>query len=498
MKKIVLCYSRNNPYSYDAHTPLSILSLGTFLETKGVEVDYFDERVQPIGRFHELLAQKPALVGFSVIGGYQIASAARLSRAVRRDSPASLIVWGGLAPTTLPKETAAEDFVDAAVVGEGEQTLLELVRGLGAGALELSSVAGLVFRRDGGIVVNPPRPAMDMEELPFVYQGKAREMLRLYLRRKNVREMTGYETSRGCPFFCRFCYSPHFNRGNVRVKSLGKIAEELRSIRELGVDDFDVYDDTLLGGRQEEIPAFVDRLGRTGFRWIGNLRINMVSDGLIDKLEKSGCRWVYFGLESNDDRVLAEMRKGITSEQIRTGVEVMRRHRVSTVYSIVMGLPLESEDMDVNKYLDFADRLHALHPSAEIQLQSYVPLPGTDLYAASLRRGFRPPVRLLDWAELDHFGVTNPWIRPASLPRRLYLSSFLAYRYKRHLAHFPLGLFFYPFHRLALFRFRRRWFGFFMEDYFYFAALFAAKALTSLRFFLRDGGGRFGGEPQAR
>ena len=80
---VVLCYGRNSPYDYDAHTPLSILALGTYLETKGLEVEYYDERLDALTVFDAMLKRKPLLVGFSVIGGYQIVSSARLSRRVR-------------------------------------------------------------------------------------------------------------------------------------------------------------------------------------------------------------------------------------------------------------------------------------------------------------------------------------------------------------------------------------------------------------------------------
>ena len=115
---VVLCYGRNSAYDYDAHTPLSILALGTYLEEKGIEIEYYDERLDPLAVLDGLLARRPLLVGFSVIGGYQIESSARLSRRVRALAPESRIVWGGITPTTLARETIEEDFIDYVVTGE--------------------------------------------------------------------------------------------------------------------------------------------------------------------------------------------------------------------------------------------------------------------------------------------------------------------------------------------------------------------------------------------
>ncbi len=472
---ILLCYSRNTPYSYEAHTPLSILALGTYLESQGVAIEYFDERLHPPSRFRDLLRGEPPAVGFSVIGGHQIASAARLSRAVRRLSPRSKIVWGGIEPTTLAHETLREEFVDYVVMGEGERPLQLLLSHLCRGTPPLASIPGLGHKGDGDITLNPPGIPLDINELPFVYQGKALDMLRLYNARSTVREMSGYEASRGCPFLCEFCYSPNFNKENTRTKSLEKIAGELASLRRLGVEEIDIYDDTLLGAQQRNFPRFFELLRENGIRWIGNLRINMLTEELVKKMEASGCKWIYFGIESNDDATLRKMKKGITAEQIYAGIHIMRKSRVSTVYSVILGLPIEGEESKIGRYLDFVREIHALHPSAEIQVQSYVPLPGTPLYPQAVRLGFRPPSRLLDWANHDHFTTVNPWLAKPTLTRKIYLTSFLAYRYKRHLSHFPIKLAAYPLHKLSLLRIRMRWFGLYFESCLYRAYLRLSK-----------------------
>lgn len=477
---VLLCYGRNTPYAYDAATPLSILCLGTFLETRGVTVEYFDERIDPQRRFSDLAARKPALVGFSVIGGYQISSSARLSRIMRQISPETLVAWGGICPTTLTEQCVREDFVDLAVVGEGEETLLELVEALGRGD-DPRQVPGVASWGEGGLQRAPTRALPDLESLPFVYQGQAEHMLRRYMGRRSLRESVGYEVSRGCPFECAFCYSPGFH-SKARVKSPAKVAQELDELRRLGVDDLDIYDDTLFGGRQADFSPYLTLLGDRGFTWIGNLRINMLDDDLLRELEAAGCKWLYFGIESDDDATLARIRKGVSAAEIAAGVETMGRSDIPTVYSIIYGLPLEGEKDRITRYLDLAERLHVLDPEAEVQIQSYVPLPGSELFEDALRLGFEPPTRLLDWVSHDHFSVRNPWLDEPDLASKVYLASFLAFRYRRHLSHLPVSLLAYPLHRLSLWRIRTRRFGFFFERGLYRMALASAEFVTRLRF----------------
>lgn len=480
---VLLCYARNTPYSYDLHAPVPVFALGAYLEQGGIDVEYYDERLDPVSRFAELLARGPILAGFSVIGGFQIVASARLSLMARELSPKTKIVWGGITATTLTRETAAEPYIDFAVMGEGEETLRELARVLREGG-DPSGLAGLAFRRGGEVVVNPRRPPPDLESLPFPYRGKAKALLPRYLERGSVRELCGYEASRGCPFTCGFCYSPGFH-SDTRVKSRAKIEAELRELKSLGVSEIDVYDDTLLGARREEIMSFAGMCGTLGFKWIANLRVNMLTEGLLKRIEGSGCRWLYFGLESDDEDALRRMSKGFTAAEVEAGLELLRGSTLPTVFSLLVGLPTEGAGGGIERALAFAERLHERHPRAEIQLQSYVPLPGTALYPGALARGFRPPESLLGWAELDHFKTRIPWLERPELPQRIYIASFLAYRYLRHLSHWPYKAAAFPLHLLSLWRLRYRRFGIYFEKPLYEAALGLARLSASARFALR-------------
>ncbi len=482
---VLLCYSRNTPYDYDAHTPLSILALGTYLETKGVNVEYFDERVQTKQYFDALLARRPSVVGFSVIGGFQLSSASKLSKQVRESSPGTCIVWGGVFPTTMAELTLQESYVDAVVISEGEETLLEMYHALHNGT-SLTEVPGLVTRDDAGEIVRTAKRSLpSVEELPFVYQGKALDMLRMYIERGSVREAVGYEGSRGCPFKCTFCYSPNFH-DNTRTKSVEKVRSELQQLRALGVDDIDIYDDTLFGARKRMFPQYMGALRDFGFTWIGNLRINMLTADMLKDMETSGCKWIYFGIESHSDEVLRVLRKGITADDIDKGIALMRNSKIPAVYSLIYGLPLDDLPSDVDQVLDFAEWIHNRHPEAEIQIQSFVALPGTDLYPNAVKHGFRAPEKLLDWVDHDHFGVTNPWLDDPRLGPKIYVSSFLAYRYHRHLSHMPMKLVALPLHKLSLARLKTRRFGVFWEHVAYKGYTTATKLRTDLHYAMVD------------
>lgn len=454
MSRVLLCYARNNALTYDAHAPLSILTLGTFLECAGIAVDYFDERIDALSDFRRALSRRPALVGFSVMGGYQIRASARLARLARDACPSARIVWGGYFPTVLPDVVLQAGYADVVVTGEGEETLLDLAR-LNASA-PLNDLRGVAFAQaDGTIRHNAPRQPPDIESLPFPYQGGARDMLRRHLTRTSIREAVGFEVSRGCPHRCPFCYSPDFHQG-LRVKSPAKVASELEALRQLGVQDIDIYDDTLFGGERASLPDYLERLRASGMTWIANFRAEHVDPDTLSSMAAAGCRWLYFGLEAADDARRSRMKPGLRTSQVEAAVRCLAASGIGTVYSVIFGAPTDGAPDELARCLDFVDRLHATHPEAEIQIQSFVPLPATALYELALERGFSPPTTPTAWARHDHFRIRNPWLADPALGRKLYLWSFLAFRYRRHLSRLPWSLVGYPLHRLAAWRFRSR------------------------------------------
>ena len=293
---ILLAYGRNFPYLYEVQLPLSLFTIGAYLEEHGFTVEYYDERVEPRSRFDTLLARGPLAVGLSVMGGFQIESSLALTRRARKLSPRSRVVWGGAFPSVMPETVLDESGADFLVLGEGEETMLELAGALASGTADFSSIRGLGWRDAGHSVINGRRPPPDLERLPFPFHGKVLPLLRRHLKERAGKPV-GYETSRGCPFSCGFCYSQALH-GRVMAKSPAKVRRELAALRGLGVSNLEIYDDILMGGDQAKVLVLAEQLGAGPFSWDANLRVDMLSGGLLRRLEASGCNALYFGLYS--------------------------------------------------------------------------------------------------------------------------------------------------------------------------------------------------------
>lgn len=465
---IILAYANATPFPYHYWTPLSILAVGSYLEKHGIDVEYFDERVHKKERLKQLIKKRPLMVGFSSMTCYQIKNTMRLASMVRDINHKIPVVWGGVHPSMVPQQTLESKLVDFIVRGEGEQTTLELVNTLNAGRKDFGDIDGLGWKNNNSILLNRDREFLNIEDLSFAYDGKGREILDIYLNKKDTLENIGYESSRGCPHKCGFCYNVFFHKNVCRVKSLEKIRSELIKLKECGVSKMTFYDDTFLAGRREAISNICNLLQELGLKWIANVRINLFTPELFKKFEDSGCVYLFFGIESSSDEILRYIKKGQTRKMIYDGIRLASTSKIKTVYSLIIGLPNETEE-DLRENLNFADEIRQMHPTAEVAVQPYIPLPGTSLYAGAVKAGFKSPKKLSGWSNFTNDEIRNPWVKGKRLLNAIYISSFLAFRYERFLKGSWGNLLYHPFHKLAMWRWKRRYFKFFFEYYFYIA-----------------------------
>ncbi len=296
---VVLSYANASPFPYHAWTPLAVLSLGSYLELNGIEVEYFDERIHKMDRFKELVSRKPLLLGMSTMTCFQIKNTLRLAKLARSIDSNIPLVWGGTHPSMMAEQTLESNLVDFVVKGEGEQTLLELVQALQNGKTDFGDIKGLGWKNSGKDVMNEDRDFLDINDLPFPYDGKGQEILLEYVRRSgDTLENIGYESSRGCPHKCGFCYNVYFHKNVCRVKSVEKVRSELQKLKALGVNKMTFYDDTFLAGKKDMMQKILPLLKEVDFKWIANVRINTFNDELLRQFKESGCVYLFFGVES--------------------------------------------------------------------------------------------------------------------------------------------------------------------------------------------------------
>jgi anaerobic magnesium-protoporphyrin IX monomethyl ester cyclase len=283
-------------------------------------------------------------------------------------------VAGGPYPSGEPE--AFLDLFDLVAVGEGEETVVEIMRHLED--RDFDAVNGLVFRRDGEVVRTPARVrTKDMSQLPLPYRGDLpNEQYIAYWRRHWKDATTPVMTTRGCPFRCDFCHKSVF--GDLfKARPAASVVAELREVAELGYDHVWMSDDlfTLNYQRTMELCREIEA-AHIPLTWECLSRVTHVDEALFRQMRAAGCKRVFFGIESADEGVLKQMRKGITPEQSQAAVEACVRAGIKAAGFFMVGYLGETDD-SLLRTIAFSSRL----PLDYVSYTIAYPLPGTRFHA---------------------------------------------------------------------------------------------------------------------
>jgi radical SAM superfamily enzyme YgiQ (UPF0313 family) len=303
--------------------------------------------------------------------------------AVKRHSPRAVTVMGGPHVTfSAPQTLKACPSLDVAVLGEGERTMVELVRAAAAGS-GFENVAGIAHRAGGAIRFTPPRAFIaDLDSLPL----PARRLLPLG-RYRALGMPISMTTTRGCPHQCIFCIGRKMVGAKVRYRSPCKVADELEAIGRLGFHQVNIADD-LFTADKGHCAAVCDEILRRGLKvqWTSFARVDTVSEEMLSKMKAAGCTAVCFGVESANRAILKTIKKRITPEQVVEAVRMCARTGVTPFASFILGLPGETPET-IQETMGFGRRLKELGLLYGFHLLA--PFPGTDVRERSHAYGIR-------------------------------------------------------------------------------------------------------------
>jgi anaerobic magnesium-protoporphyrin IX monomethyl ester cyclase len=391
--------------------PISLLTAAKLLPPE-FKVVLIDQRMEADWRekLKKELTDEVLFFGTTAMLGPQIKFACEASRFVKKikDIP---VVWGGPFVSVLPDQTLAEKSIDIIISGDGETTSLELARALRDKA-PLENVPGILFKKDGKIIKNPPSSLTDfnqMPDLPYDLVDVSR-----YLPKRAGIPFIDMETSRGCPFNCKFCYNPAFNLRRWRAYDPDLIIGRIKKLRDTyGIKGVWFVDDEFFInlGRAKKI---IEGLIEIGIRWeIQGARADSLlamDDDYLKLLEKSQCQQINIGAESGSDRILKMVEKSMTTEQIVAVNRKLKPYNLSPWFYFMIGFPSETRE-ERKMTIDLAMQLLRENPKAKISgIGCFTPYPGTALFGDALKLGYRPPEKLLDWSTYAVDRINIPWI----------------------------------------------------------------------------------------
>lgn len=327
------------------------------------------------------------IVGVGVIAGYyQYKKLLKISEAINRSKMRPFYVLGGHGPTPEPEFFMKKTQADAVVMGEGENTIIELCDAL-RGKLPFSSVKGIAYRDGDKVKINERRGLiMDIDSIPL----PAYELFPIdYYKLVRYPHATNYDfvmpilSGRGCIFQCAFCY--RLDKG-FRPRSSQAIIEEVKLLQKnYGITYVDFSDELLMSSYDRTKSLCEDFIkANLKIKWFCNGRLNFAKPDLLESMKRAGCVFINYGIESLDDEVLRNYKKGLTAELIIKGVEATYQADISPGLNIIFGGIGDSKET-IKKSVDF---LLKYDKGAEFRtIRPVTPYPGSPLYYLALEKG---------------------------------------------------------------------------------------------------------------
>lgn len=375
MAKRFLLVNPYYPISETPSPPLGLAFLAGALEAAGHEVEILDLVVFPYSKekLKQVLGRfDPHFVGFTAVT-MNVENALSVLRDVKAVSPDILTVMGGPHVTFCAELTMrAVPEIDLVVLGEGEETIVELAR-VSQNPQGWSTVKGLVYR--DGNEINPTASRPFLKNIDAL-APPARHLIPLG-RYRALGLPVSMTTSRGCPFQCIFCVGRKMVGAKVRYRDPLKVVDELAYLNTLGFNQINIADD-LFTAAPKHCLAVCDEIIARGLnvRWTSFARVDTVSLEVLKRMKAAGCTAVSFGVETGNPEMLKRIKKGITLEQVTAAVKMCNDAGITPHASFILGLPGETRET-IDETVAFGEKLKSMGVLHGFHLLA--PFPGTEV-----------------------------------------------------------------------------------------------------------------------
>jgi radical SAM superfamily enzyme YgiQ (UPF0313 family) len=297
--------------------------------------------------------------------------------------------------------------------GEGDASFTQLVEYLLLKKGFLKKIKGVSYRNDREIVENPRALIPDIESLSYP--------------RRNLVNLARYkipgviQTTRGCPFQCRFCSAGAMAGGKYRMRSIESIMEEIDYLANLGIQFIAFSDDTITGfpEKTKQISYHFLRKAYSPV-WVCESRVDVADRDLLRLMAQSGCHTIQFGFESGSKKILKAIKKNITPEQIENAIRLCLEFGIQATGNFMIGFPDDTRET-IKETFDLARKIKKL--GAIVGFAVLTPFPGTYIYNHAKELGMT--IHSNDW---DDFDLENPIISTKNLSLNELRTIFFDYK----------------------------------------------------------------------
>ena len=348
----------------------------------------------------KILTFKPDWVGYTSYTA-NISAIKIISEKVRAANPNIKQVIGGVHATLDKNILKTLTSVDYSIQREGEEAMTALVENK-----DPKNIPGVVYRVKDSLINNGIAPVIkDIDNLPMPERKKFWGIPEE--ERKNV-DVSYINTIRGCPYKCTYCASPfHWDRKTTRLRSPESVIEEMIHLKEhywhatkfdysasaniSEKDSLKIEDNTLVYFVDDVFTVNKKRVKKLlrmmidkklDMRWKCEARADHLDDEICELMAEAGCERVKIGFESGSDRILSQVKKLETRDEMLEGAAMLRKAGVPFSGYFMAGFPGETDE-DVRQTIDFAKRVEADYYSLSVLAPYY----GTELYDQLMENG---------------------------------------------------------------------------------------------------------------
>ena len=423
--------------SSEATAPLGILAVATPLKRAGFEVVLIDSTITPNFRQRVLEEVKDALcLGISLVTGPMIRETVDIARSIKKWDPEFPVILGGWHPSLLPKQTLEAPYLDYIVRGQGEDSLLELVQHIRAGAAP-DLIAGIGFKRDGRLIMTPERPLRPLVEMP----PKAYELADFDAYERSCgRRWAMYTSSLACPFNCGYCTNSGVYGRKWNALPPEQFVDETTDLtRRYSLEMLWIVDDNFLVDL-DRARGIAEGLVRENshYRWSIQATTNLtsrLSSEDLKLLRRAGLHQICQGVDSGSHTVLQQMGKDWQDfEQIYESAARCIEAGIRPSFNIIFAFPGEGR-AERRETIQFMMDVCRRFPGAEFWTNIFTPYPGSPIFARTKELGIEVPSTLEGWADFFPRYTRLPWLKGSEHKRLQVTRDYLRIAFDR----IPIG-----------------------------------------------------------
>jgi radical SAM superfamily enzyme YgiQ (UPF0313 family) len=428
------CWCKGKRIAGVTFPPVSQVQTATVVRDAGHSVTFIDAAAEGL-TIEEIL---PRICDYQIVvmqtSTMTVKHDAEILKTLKQQNSELITVVNGSHPTFGPEHTVSLDGIDIAIRREAEFILRDLCDALDRKDNSWRKVKGIAFRdNDGKPVVNEYYPLIkNLDELPCPDRMMLPKNVDYYNPIVKRMPYTTMYSSRGCPGLCTYCSSPPFYGNKVRMRSAQKMLEDVRNVINQGYKEIFFRDENFTSSKKrvmEFCQGIIDE--KLDITWIVSSRADYFDREMIEKMKEANCHMVRIGVETGSPKLLENVKKEVTIDQVRQVFKWTNEIGVGTHAHLMIGMPGETLET-IQETIDFVKEIKPTVITCGI----CTPYAGTELFEQVRKNypeigdGSDLNVEILHtqaffnqaYTELDHETLSKQL-------RRLYMEFYMSPRY---------------------------------------------------------------------